>query len=131
MNEATTPVAWRVRHLFRGGCAAPGPAGQIDYPIVGRKSSTRTPSTCITSQCSASFAGTGRQANRHRHRSRPGTRLPLRASLKFRAVVQNTQGLNWRLVSHRDKLTTLITTAREQNWDCAFLAEMHGEEPCR
>eukprot|EP00959_Pyramimonas_sp_CCMP1952_P236039 4933006-Pyramimonas_sp.AAC.1 len=38
----------------------------------------------------------------------------------WRAAVQNVQGLNWRLIAHRDKLAHILTSARKERWDIAF-----------
>eukprot|EP00959_Pyramimonas_sp_CCMP1952_P168245 3515627-Pyramimonas_sp.AAC.1 len=95
MKDASQVEAWRVRGLHHRGSLEPRPSGRHEYPVVERSAAQSAGCTTITRPADWCFAGTHRQANRHRHTWRRGAQQRLHSSSKIRIAVQNVQGLNW------------------------------------
>lgn len=115
--------------MRRRGTGGPG-SGQepLLIPVVSRGGERRAPGPVVTSQEESAFAGTGRRANRRRHLHRSTAAAALRTGGSCKVLVQNVQGLNWRLLAHVEKLAEIVDLLRRDAIDVALLAELHGEE---
>ena len=75
----------------------------------------------VPTLCHTQISRCGRWVGRLRNLHRPSRS----SKPNFKGVALNTQGLNWRLLSHAHKLRALIQTAWERQWSFVMLFELH------
>ena len=75
----------------------------------------------VPTLCHTQISRCGRWVGRLRNLHRPSRS----SKPNFKGVALNTQGLNWRLLSHAHKLRALIQTARERQLSFVMLSELH------
>ena len=108
----------RLINLFRQGMVDRATSPDVNKIPVADQLMRRSTGPLI---CATQFSRCGRWVGRIRHLHRP-SRL---AKPNLHVTCINTQGLNWRLLSHAHKLRSLLCTARERSWNITMLSELH------
>ena len=93
---------------------------QNNYPVEGTVKADKHPSPFL--QCLQGSAG-GRCRTRFRHLYRKGAAQKPSGGLAVGTL--NVQGLQWDRLTHRPKLTSVITIARDSQLDILCLSELH------